>query len=123
MSRSSAKVEYRGVANAVAKTSCCGIFFESSTLLYILPLWFIVIMSVWFIYLSMSCRMNAQIISRLTFTLFEIRLLLVKFAFLHVPSRYHYVDICTKGLPPALFDEFRTSFTYQCHPAPTAGGC
>ncbi|GKB36369.1 ribonuclease H-like domain-containing protein [Tanacetum coccineum] len=27
---------------------------------------------------------------------------------LHVPSRYQYVDIFTKGLPSALFEEFRS---------------
>ncbi|GKB91929.1 ribonuclease H-like domain-containing protein [Tanacetum coccineum] len=27
---------------------------------------------------------------------------------LHVPSHYQYVDIFTKGLPPALFEEFRS---------------
>ncbi|GKC67351.1 ribonuclease H-like domain-containing protein [Tanacetum coccineum] len=30
---------------------------------------------------------------------------------LHVPSRYLYADIFTKGLPSALFEEFRTSLT------------
>nr|GEZ32671.1 ribonuclease H-like domain-containing protein [Tanacetum cinerariifolium] len=30
---------------------------------------------------------------------------------LHVPSRYQYVDIFTKGLPSALFEEFRTSLS------------
>jgi hypothetical protein len=28
---------------------------------------------------------------------------------LHVPSRFQFADIFTKGLPSALFDEFRTS--------------
>ncbi|GKB56047.1 ribonuclease H-like domain-containing protein, partial [Tanacetum coccineum] len=28
---------------------------------------------------------------------------------LHVPSRYQYADIFTKGLPTCLFDEFRIS--------------
>ncbi|GKD30800.1 ribonuclease H-like domain-containing protein, partial [Tanacetum coccineum] len=40
---------------------------------------------------------------------------------LHVPSRYHFADIFTKGLPSALFEEFRTSLSVRCHPAPTAG--
>nr|GEX50307.1 hypothetical protein [Tanacetum cinerariifolium] len=38
---------------------------------------------------------------------------------LHVPSRYQYADIFTKGLPSALFEEFRTSLSIQCPHAPT----
>ncbi|GKA05992.1 ribonuclease H-like domain-containing protein [Tanacetum coccineum] len=41
---------------------------------------------------------------------------------LHVPSRYQYADIFTKGLPTSLFDEFRTSLSVRSSPAPTAGG-
>ncbi|GJZ36744.1 ribonuclease H-like domain-containing protein [Tanacetum coccineum] len=40
---------------------------------------------------------------------------------LHVPSRYQFVDIFTKGLSSALFEEFRTSLSVRCPPAPTAG--
>ncbi|GJS78546.1 ribonuclease H-like domain-containing protein, partial [Tanacetum coccineum] len=29
-----------------------------------------------------------------------------QFRVLHVPSRFQYADIFTKGLPSALFDEF-----------------
>nr|GEZ60849.1 ribonuclease H-like domain-containing protein [Tanacetum cinerariifolium] len=39
---------------------------------------------------------------------------------LHVPSRFQYADIFTKGLPSALFDEFRDSLSVRCTPAPTA---
>ncbi|GKG10011.1 ribonuclease H-like domain-containing protein, partial [Tanacetum coccineum] len=42
---------------------------------------------------------------------------------LHVPSSYQYADIFTKGLPSALFEEFRTSLSIWCPPAPTAGEC
>ncbi|GJX92200.1 ribonuclease H-like domain-containing protein [Tanacetum coccineum] len=42
---------------------------------------------------------------------------------LHVPSRYQFADIFTKGLPSALFEEFRSSLSVQCHPALTAGEC
>nr|GFA44138.1 hypothetical protein [Tanacetum cinerariifolium] len=42
---------------------------------------------------------------------------------LHVPSRYQFVDIFTKGLPSALLEEFRTSLSVRCPPAPTAGEC
>ncbi|GJW35985.1 ribonuclease H-like domain-containing protein [Tanacetum coccineum] len=42
---------------------------------------------------------------------------------LHVHSHYQYVDIFTKGFPFALFEEFRTSLSVRCPPAPTAGEC
>ncbi|GJX02711.1 ribonuclease H-like domain-containing protein [Tanacetum coccineum] len=42
---------------------------------------------------------------------------------LHVPSRYQYADIFTKGLPSALFEEFRTSLSVHCPLAPTARKC
>ncbi|GKA69735.1 ribonuclease H-like domain-containing protein [Tanacetum coccineum] len=39
----------------------------------------------------------------------------------NVPSRYQFVDIFTKGLPSALFEEFRSSLSVRCTPAQTAG--
>nr|GEU79315.1 ribonuclease H-like domain-containing protein [Tanacetum cinerariifolium] len=42
---------------------------------------------------------------------------------LHVLSRYQYADIFIKGLPSALFEEFRTTLSIWCPPAPTAGEC
>ncbi|GJU46422.1 ribonuclease H-like domain-containing protein [Tanacetum coccineum] len=42
---------------------------------------------------------------------------------LHVPSRYQFADIFTKGLPSALFEEFRSSLSVRCPPALTAGEC
>ncbi|GJS39971.1 ribonuclease H-like domain-containing protein [Tanacetum coccineum] len=42
---------------------------------------------------------------------------------LHVLSRYQFVDIFTKGLLSALFDEFRSSLSGRCPPAPTAREC
>ncbi|GKF73404.1 ribonuclease H-like domain-containing protein [Tanacetum coccineum] len=42
---------------------------------------------------------------------------------LHVPSRYQYADIFTKGLPSALFEEFRTSLSVRSSLAQTAGEC
>ena len=40
---------------------------------------------------------------------------------LHVPTTSQYADIFTKGLPTAIFDEFRSSLNVRCPPAPTAG--
>ncbi|GJW51158.1 ribonuclease H-like domain-containing protein [Tanacetum coccineum] len=40
---------------------------------------------------------------------------------LYVPSRYQYADIFTKGLPSALFEDFRSSLSVLPPTAPTAG--
>nr|GEW37574.1 ribonuclease H-like domain-containing protein [Tanacetum cinerariifolium] len=39
---------------------------------------------------------------------------------LHVSSRYQYTDIFTKGLPSALFEDFRSSLSVRLLPAQTA---
>ncbi|GJS79824.1 ribonuclease H-like domain-containing protein [Tanacetum coccineum] len=39
---------------------------------------------------------------------------------LHVPSHFQYADIFTKGLPSALFEEFRSNLSVRPPPAPTA---
>nr|GEZ41658.1 hypothetical protein [Tanacetum cinerariifolium] len=41
---------------------------------------------------------------------------------LHVPSRYQFADIFTKGLPSALFEEFRSSLSVRCALPSTVGG-
>ncbi|GJV04291.1 integrase, catalytic region, zinc finger, CCHC-type containing protein [Tanacetum coccineum] len=40
---------------------------------------------------------------------------------LHVPCRFRYADIFTKGLPSALFEDFRSSLSIRPPPAQTAG--
>nr|GEV37829.1 copia protein [Tanacetum cinerariifolium] len=40
---------------------------------------------------------------------------------LHVSSRFQYADIFTKGLPSALFEDFRSSLSVYPPPAQTAG--
>ncbi|GJZ96755.1 ribonuclease H-like domain-containing protein [Tanacetum coccineum] len=39
---------------------------------------------------------------------------------LHVPSRFQYADIFTKGLPSALFEDFRSNLSVRPPPAQTA---
>ncbi|XP_071689196.1 secreted RxLR effector protein 161-like [Rutidosis leptorrhynchoides] len=73
-SRSSSEAEYRGVANAVAKTCWRRNLLRTGS--------------------CASCS-----------------------------SRYQYADIFTKGLPTALFDEFRSSLSIRPAPTPTAGRC
>ncbi|GKD28770.1 ribonuclease H-like domain-containing protein [Tanacetum coccineum] len=36
---------------------------------------------------------------------------------LHVPSRYQFADIFTKGLPSALYEEFRSGLSVRCSPS------
>ncbi|GKD95779.1 ribonuclease H-like domain-containing protein [Tanacetum coccineum] len=42
---------------------------------------------------------------------------------LHVPSRYQFANIFTKGLPSALFEEFRSSLSVRSPSALTVGKC
>ncbi|GJZ98505.1 ribonuclease H-like domain-containing protein [Tanacetum coccineum] len=42
---------------------------------------------------------------------------------LHVPSRYLFADIFTKGLSSTLFKEFQSSLSVRCPLAPTAEEC
>ncbi|GJU80987.1 ribonuclease H-like domain-containing protein [Tanacetum coccineum] len=42
---------------------------------------------------------------------------------IRVPSRYQYADIFTKGLPFALFEEFRTNLSVRSPPTPTTKEC
>jgi hypothetical protein len=41
---------------------------------------------------------------------------------LHVPTSSQYADIFTKGLPSAVFTEFRSSLNVAGNDDPTAGG-
>ncbi|GKD33221.1 ribonuclease H-like domain-containing protein, partial [Tanacetum coccineum] len=95
LSHSSAEAECRGVSNAVADTSWLWNLFRE--LHYPLH------------YATIVYSVRDQVSTR------QVRVL-------HVPSRYQYADIFTKGLPTALFDEFRPSLSVLCSPAPTAGG-
>ena len=42
---------------------------------------------------------------------------------LHIPSGRHFADIFTKGLPTALFENFRSSLCVGERTAATDGGC
>ncbi|XP_071739935.1 uncharacterized mitochondrial protein AtMg00810-like [Rutidosis leptorrhynchoides] len=122
-SRSSAEAEYRGVANAVAET--CWIRnllrelhcpLTSATLVYC--------DNVSSVYLA-SNPVQHQRTKHIEIDIHFVRDLVAQgqVRVLHVPSRYQFADIFTKGLPFALFDEFRSSLSVHRSPAPTAGGC
>ncbi|GJT31282.1 ribonuclease H-like domain-containing protein [Tanacetum coccineum] len=123
LSRSSAEAEYRGVANVVAETCWLRNLLRelhtplsSATLVYC--------DNVSAVYLS-SNPVQHQRTKHIEIDIHFVRDLVAagQVRVLHVPSRYQYADIFTKGLPSALFEEFRTSLSVRCPPAPTAGEC
>ncbi|GKB08731.1 ribonuclease H-like domain-containing protein [Tanacetum coccineum] len=123
LSRSSAEAEYRGVANAVAETCWLrNLLRELHTPLATATLVYCDNVSA--VYLS-SNPVQHQRTKHIKIDIHFVRDLVATGAIrvLHVPSRYQYADIFTKGLPTSLFDEFRTSLSVRSSPAPTAGGC
>ncbi|GJY62047.1 ribonuclease H-like domain-containing protein [Tanacetum coccineum] len=123
LSRSSVEAEYRGVTNAVAETCWLrNLLRELHTPLATATLVYCDNVSV--VYLS-SNPVQHQHTKHIEIDIHFVRDLVATGAIrvLHVPSRYQYADIFTKGLPTSLFDEFRTSLSVRSSPAPTAGGC
>ncbi|GKA11100.1 ribonuclease H-like domain-containing protein [Tanacetum coccineum] len=123
LSRSSAEAEYRGVANAVAETCWLRNLLRelhaplsSATLVYC--------DNVNAVYLS-SNPVQHQRTKHIEIDIHFVHDLVPasQVRVLHVPSRYQYANIFTKGLPSALFEEFRSSLSVRCPPAPTAGEC
>nr|GEW82372.1 hypothetical protein [Tanacetum cinerariifolium] len=121
LSRSSAKAEYRGVANVVAETCWIRnllrelhIPLSSATIVYC--------DNVSVVYLS-SNLFQQQRTKHIEIDIHFVRDLVAtgQVRVLHVPFWFQYVDIFTKGLPSALIDEFRDSLSVHCTPAPTAG--
>ncbi|GJY43912.1 ribonuclease H-like domain-containing protein [Tanacetum coccineum] len=121
LSRSSAESEYRGVANVVAKTTWVRnllrellVPLQSATLVYC--------DNVSAVYLS-SNPVQHQRTKHIEIDLHFVRDFVARghVRVLHVPSRYQYADIFTKGLPSPLFTEFRSSLSVSPPPAPTAG--
>ncbi|GJQ92175.1 ribonuclease H-like domain-containing protein [Tanacetum coccineum] len=113
LSRSSAEAEYRGVANAVAET--CWIQnllpelhtpLSSATIVYC--------DNVSAVYLS-SNPVQHQRTKHIEIDIHFVQDLVAtgQVRVLHVPSRFQYADIFTKGLPSALFDEFRDSLSVR----------
>nr|GEY37894.1 NBS-containing resistance-like protein [Tanacetum cinerariifolium] len=123
LSHSSAEAEYHGIANAVAETCwlrklLCELHtpLSSATLVYC--------DNVSAVYLS-SNPVQQQCTKHIEIDIHFVHDLVVagQVRVLYVPSRYQFADIFTKGLPSALFEEFCTSLSVRCPPAPTAGEC
>ncbi|GJT40738.1 ribonuclease H-like domain-containing protein [Tanacetum coccineum] len=123
LSRSSAEAEYRGVANAVAETCWLrNLLRELHTPLSTATLVYCDNVSA--VYLS-SNLVQHQRTKHIEIDIHFVRDLVAAghIRVLHVPSRYQYAYIFTKGLPTVLFDEFRSSLSVRSSPAQTAGGC
>ncbi|GKC89062.1 ribonuclease H-like domain-containing protein [Tanacetum coccineum] len=120
LSRFSAEAEYGGVANAVAETCWLrNLLRELHT-----PLSSVYCDNVSAVYLSCN-PVQHQRTKHIEIDIHFVCDLVVagQVRVLHVPSRYQFVNIFTKGLPSALFEEFRSSLSVQCPPTPTAGEC
>nr|GEW31250.1 ribonuclease H-like domain-containing protein [Tanacetum cinerariifolium] len=120
LSRSSAEAEYRGVANVVAETCWLrNLLRELHTLLSSATLVYCDNVSA--VYLSCNPVQHKRT-KHIEIGIHFVRDLVAagQVCVLHVPSRYQFADIFTKGLPSTLFEEFRTSLSIRCPLAPTA---
>ncbi|GKA38319.1 ribonuclease H-like domain-containing protein [Tanacetum coccineum] len=120
LSRSSAEVEYRGVANATC-------WFRNLLLELHNPFSSAMIVycdNVSAVYLSCN-PVQHQRTKHIEINIHFVCDLVVasQVRVLHVPSRYQYADIFIKGLPSALFEEFRFSLSVRCSSALTEWEC
>ncbi|GJX70563.1 ribonuclease H-like domain-containing protein [Tanacetum coccineum] len=123
LSRSSAEAEYRGVANVVAETAWIrNLLRELHTPLFTANLVYCDNVSA--VYMSTN-PVQHQRTKHIEIDIYFVRDMVARgqVRVLHVPSRYQYADIFTKGLPTVLFEEFRTNLSVRSSPAQTAGEC
>ncbi|GJR46889.1 ribonuclease H-like domain-containing protein [Tanacetum coccineum] len=122
LSRSSAEAKYRGVANVVAETAWIrNLLCELHTPLFTATL----------VYCDNALSAVYNVCKSVPTSTHETQLRSSHFVrdfvasgqvrVLHVPSRFQYADIFTKGLPTALFIEFRSSLNVRRSPAHTEG--
>jgi histone deacetylase 1/2 len=123
VSRSSAEAEYRGVANAAAE--CCWLRNLLQELhIDVNKASIIFCDNVSAVYLSdnpVHHKRTKHVELDIHFV--RERTALGQLRVLHVPTRYQYADIMTKGLTTALFEEFRDSLCIRKLDAMTEGGC
>nr|GEY38178.1 ribonuclease H-like domain-containing protein [Tanacetum cinerariifolium] len=118
---SSAEAEYRGVANVVAETAWLrNLLRELHSLLSTATLVYCYNVSA--VYLSAN-PVQHQRTKHIEIDIHFIRdmVQIGHIRVLHIPSRYQYADIFTKGLLTALFEDFRSSLSVRFPPAQTAG--
>ncbi|GJT12448.1 ribonuclease H-like domain-containing protein [Tanacetum coccineum] len=117
----SAEAEYRGVANVVAKTAWIrNLLRELRSSLLTATLVYCDNVS--------AVYMSANLVQHQRTKHIEIDIHFVRDMVnaghvwvLHVPSRFQYADIFTKGLPLTLFEDVRSSLSVRPPPAQTAG--
>ncbi|GJZ42011.1 ribonuclease H-like domain-containing protein [Tanacetum coccineum] len=120
LSRSSAEAEYRGVANVVAETAWIrNLLMELHAPLHTATLVYCDNFSA--VYLSTN-PVQHQRTKHIEIDIHFVRDYVAsgQVRVLHIPSRFQYADIFTKGIPSALFLEFRSSLNVQKPPVPTA---
>ncbi|GKB93418.1 ribonuclease H-like domain-containing protein [Tanacetum coccineum] len=123
LSRSSAEAEYRGVANAVAETCWLrNLLRELHTPLSFAALVYCDNASA--VYLSCN-PVQHQRMKHIKIDIHFVHDLVAagEVQVLHVLSCYQFADIFIKGLPFALFEEFRSSLSVRSPTAPTTGEC
>nr|GEU79872.1 ribonuclease H-like domain-containing protein [Tanacetum cinerariifolium] len=121
LSRSSAEAEYRGVANVVAETVWIrNLLCELHTPLFTATLVYCDNFNA--VYMSAN-PVQHQRTKHIETDIHFVRDFVVsgQIRVLHVLSRFQYADIFTKGLPTALFIEFRSSLNVRRSPAHTEG--
>ncbi|GJW84634.1 ribonuclease H-like domain-containing protein [Tanacetum coccineum] len=121
LSRSSAEAEYRGVANVVVETGWIrNLLRELQTHLFTTTLVYCDNVSA--VYMSAN-PVQHQRTKHIEIDIHFVRDFVAsgQVRVLHVPSRFQYADIFTKGLPTALFLEFRTR-TFEDLPLTLRGG-
>nr|GEW73601.1 hypothetical protein [Tanacetum cinerariifolium] len=115
-----AEAEYRGVANAVAETSCIrNLLRELHTSFFTATL--VYYDNVSDVYMSAN-PVQHQRIKRIKIDIHFVRdkVATGHVRVFHVLSRFQYADIFTKGLSYPLFADFRSSLSVRKTPAPTA---
>ncbi|GKC08327.1 ribonuclease H-like domain-containing protein [Tanacetum coccineum] len=113
ISRSSAEAEYRGVTNVVAETAwICNLLRELHSPLLIATLVYCDNVSA--VYMSAN-PVQHQRTKHIEIDIHFVRDMVKAghVRVLHVPSRFQYADIFTKGLPSALFKDFSLQFERQ----------
>ncbi|GKD21107.1 ribonuclease H-like domain-containing protein [Tanacetum coccineum] len=121
LSHSSVEAEYRGVVNVVAETAWIrNLFRELHTPLFTATLVYCDNVSA--IYLSTN-PVQHQRTKHIEIDIHFVRDYVAsgQVQVLHVPSGFNFADIFTKGLPTALFIDFRFSLNVRRPPAHTAG--
>nr|GFC79610.1 NBS-containing resistance-like protein [Tanacetum cinerariifolium] len=121
ISRSSVEAEYRGVANVVAETAWIRNLLRelhspllTATLVYC--------DNVSAVYMSVN-PVQHQHTKHIEIDIHFVRDMVKAghIPVLHVSSRFQYADIFTKGLPLALFEDFRSSLSVRPPLAQTVG--